>query len=124
MAAVALVAAAGGSPGAPSGGSGGSSPAGAAGAPSAAAVSSSKVSLDVTFGPTAGHAAKHWTLRCEPAGGNFPDPPGACAKLLKWGDIFARPIGHVMCPMIMTTAHRITATGTYFADKITQTTPP
>ncbi|HEY2640041.1 MAG TPA: SSI family serine proteinase inhibitor [Streptosporangiaceae bacterium] len=121
IAACALLAAACGSTAAPSAGSGGSSPAGASGTPSAAAVSSSKVSLDVTFGPTAGHAAKHWTLRCEPAGGNYPDPPGACAKLLKWGDIFARPIGHVMCPMIMTTAQRITVTGTYFGKKINET---
>ncbi len=98
---------------APSAGSSGSGP--------AATVSASKVSLDVTFSPTDGRPARHWTLRCEPAGGNYPDPPGACVKLMKWGNIFSRPVGHVMCPMIMASAQRVTVTGTYFGKKINET---
>ena len=60
-------------------------------------------------------------LRCEPAGGNYPDPTGACVKLLKWGNIFARPSGHIMCPMIVVSAQRVTVTGTYFGKKINET---
>ena len=95
--------------------------AGASGSGSATTVSSSKVSLDVTFGQTYGHPAKHWTLRCEPAGGNYPDPSGACARLIKWGNIFSPPVGHVMCPMIMVGAQRVTVTGTYFGKQISET---
>ncbi len=95
--------------------------AGASGSGSARTVSSSKVSLNVTFSQAYGHPAKHWTLRCEPAGGNYPDPSGACARLIKWGNIFSPPIGHVMCPMIMTSAQRATVTGTYFGKQISET---
>lgn len=111
--ACALLAAACGSTDAPSAGSSGSSPAGT--------VSASKVSLDVTFSPTDGHPARHWTLRCEPTGGSYRDPRGACVKLLKWGNIFARPTGHLMCPMIMVSAQRVTVTGTYFGKSVNET---
>jgi len=116
--ACALLAAACGSTAAPSASPSGSGP---SGSDSAGTVSAPKVSLDVTFSPTDGHPARHWTLRCEPAGGNYPDPPGACTKLLKWGNIFAHPSGHVMCPMIMVSAQRVTVTGTYFGTKINET---
>jgi hypothetical protein len=95
--------------------------AGASGSGSARTVSSSKVALDVTFSQAYGHPARHWTLRCEPAGGNYPDPSGACARLMKWANIFSPPVGHVMCPMIMTSAQRVTVTGTYFGKRISET---
>jgi hypothetical protein len=79
------------------------------------------VALDVTFSQAYGHPARHWTLRCEPAGGNYPDPSGACARLMKWANIFSPPVGHVMCPMIMTSAQRVTVTGTYFGKRISET---
>ena len=114
----ALLAAACGSSAAPGTGASHTSTSGSASAGTAA---SSKVSLAVTFSASGGRPAQHWTLRCEPTGGNYPDRAGACVKLLKWGDIFSRPIGHVMCPMIMASAQRVTVTGTYFGKKINET---
>ena len=43
-------------------------------------------------------------LRCRPAGGSFPYPATACAKLTKLPTIFAASPRHVMCPMIMADA--------------------
>jgi Subtilisin inhibitor-like len=124
-----LLAAACGSSVAPTTGAPGTGSSGAAAAPhtgasasrSAGTASSSKVSLYVTFSRAYGHPARHWTLRCEPAGGNYPDPSGACARLSRFGNIFSPPAGHLMCPMIMTTAQRARVTGTYFGKKINET---
>jgi hypothetical protein len=112
--ACALLAAACGSTAAPTAGS-------SSGTGSTGTVSSSKVSLEVIFSPAGGRPARHWTLRCAPPGGNSPDPAAACAKLVRWGNLFSPPKGHVMCPMIMASAQRVTVDGTYYGKKIHET---
>ena len=97
------------------------SSAGGNGASSAATTSAAKVSLTVvetTAGSNSG--AKHWTLRCEPAGGNFPDAPAACGKLLKLRTIFNPSPHHVMCPMIMADARTYLVYGTFLGHKVHQ----
>jgi Subtilisin inhibitor-like len=113
VAACGLAAAACGSAAAPSAtGSGGSS---------AAATSAAKVSLTVTQTGGSGTTAKHWTLRCEPAGGSFPDPASACAKLTQLRTIFnPTPGQHVMCPMIMADARTYIVYGTFLGQKVHQ----
>ena len=46
---------------------------------------------------------------------------GACARLIKWRNIFSPHVGHLMCPMIMIRAQRVTVTGTFFGKKIDET---
>ncbi len=112
--ACALLAAACGSTSAPGSGS--------AGTGSASTVSSAKVSLDVSFSPAPGQIARHWTLRCEPSGGSYPRAAAACAKLIQDRNLFSPPpSGHVMCPMIMASAQKVTVDGTYFGKKVHET---
>jgi Subtilisin inhibitor-like len=115
IAACGLAAAACGSTAAPSAGANGS------GSSSAATTSAAKVSLTITQTGGSGTATKHWTLRCEPAGGSYPDPAAACAKLTKLRTIFnPTPGRHVMCPMIMADARTYIVYGTFLGQKVHQ----
>jgi Subtilisin inhibitor-like len=100
-------------------------PASAAGsaspARSASTTSAAKVSLEIAFTGQQVTPGQSWTLRCDPAGGTYPKAARACAELAKLRDIFWPPLGHVMCPMIMTTAARITVKGTYYGRKVDET---
>ena len=84
----------------------------------AGTTSAAKVSLNVALTGGAGSAPKHWTLRCEPAGGNYPDPSTACTKLLKTKNLFNPYRLHVMCPMIMADARTYTVTGTFLGKNV------
>jgi Subtilisin inhibitor-like len=134
VAACALLAAACGSAAAPGSASGpgtsgtsasGSSTASAgtsgSGSGSAGTTSAAKVSLDVTFAASPTTAGRHFTLRCDPAGGTAPDAATACSKLLSGKNLFGPKPAHVMCPMIMSTAGRATVTGTYLGKKVHET---
>lgn len=69
-----------------------------------------QVNLSITV---AGSKALHWTIRCEPASGNIPDPGKACRRLLGQPAIFAPTSHHVMCPQVMTDAPAFFVTGIF-----------
>lgn len=96
--------------------SSGASASGGASPPAAAKVS---LNLIVLNGPSA--APKHWTLRCDPAGGTHPHAAAACSALLALKNPFALPKTHHMCPMILASDKRVVFTGTYFGAKVNRT---
>jgi hypothetical protein len=85
-----------------------------------ATTSAAKVSLRIEKTGGSGSAPQHWTLQCEPAGGSFPDPATACAKLTKLRTIFSPAQRHVMCPMIMADARSYIVSGTFLGQKVHQ----
>jgi hypothetical protein len=93
----------------------GSKPAPSSGAASAPAP---KVSLDITVTTTPSAPVKHWTLKCDPAGGTHPDPAAACAILLKAKDPFAAPAKGMECPMIRVGTKTAIVKGTYFGKPV------
>jgi hypothetical protein len=113
-AACAVLAAACGSTTAPGAGSG-------SGSGSVSTTSAAKISLIVTFAASPATAAKHYTLKCEPAGGTAPDAATACSKLLTSKNLFGPKPAHVMCPMILASAARATVSGTYLGKKVHET---
>lgn len=125
-AACALLAAACGSTAAPTASSAGSGTAGSGAASGSASASTApastasaaKISLEVSFAASTTAPARSYTLRCEPAGGTTPDAAAACGTLLTGTSIFAARPGHVMCPMILSSAGRATVTGTYLGKKV------
>lgn len=85
-----------------------------------ATTSAAKVSLTIEKTGGSGSVPQHWTLQCEPAGGSFPDPATACAKLTKLRTIFSPAPRHVMCPMIMADARSYVVSGTFLGQKVHQ----
>ena len=86
---------------------------------SAGTTSAAKISLDVSFAGSASTPARHYTLRCEPAGGTVRDAAVACATLLKGASLFGPPARqHVMCPMMLASAGRATVTGSYLGKPV------
>ncbi len=84
------------------------------GTSSAGATSAAKISLTVSFSGSASAAPRHYTLRCDPAGGNVRDAAAACTMLMKHAASLLRPLpAHIECPMILASAGRATVTGTY-----------
>ena len=83
-----------------------------------------KVSLDITVSTAPVSPSKHWTLRCDPAGGSHPDPAAACAVLLKAKAPFAGPSKGIMCPMIRFGTKTATVKGTYFGRHVNTTFTP
>jgi hypothetical protein len=92
--------------------------------PAASAPAPAKVSLDITVSSTPGAPSKHWTLRCDPAGGSHPDPAAACAVLLKAKAPFAAPSKGIMCPMIRVGTKTAVVKGTYFGRHVDTTFMP
>jgi len=83
-----------------------------------------KVSLDITVSTTPSAPSKHWTLKCDPAGGTHPDPAAACAVLLKAKDLFKPLPKGIMCPMIRVGTKTAVIEGTYFGKHVdTRLTP-
>jgi hypothetical protein len=76
--------------------------------------SAAKILLRVSFSGSDGIAQRHYTLQCEPDGGNIADAAAACAKLMKHGANMFGPLPrHVACPMIIASGGRATVSGTY-----------
>jgi Subtilisin inhibitor-like len=76
--------------------------------------SAAKISLTVSFSGSASTAPRHYTLRCEPAGGTVRNAAAACTMLMKHAASLFGPLpAHIECPMIMASAGRATVTGTY-----------
>jgi hypothetical protein len=96
-----------------------SSGSGAGGSSSSPAAAKASLSMSVQDGP--GTTVKHWTLRCDPAGGTHPHAAAACSALLALKNPFAKPAAGRMCPMILASARRATFTGTWFGTKVDQT---
>lgn len=71
----------------------------------------------VESGP--GGQARHWSLRCDPAGGTMPDPAAAC-RLLATDATILHPMGatHIMCRPIMANARSFTITGTWYGTNL------
>jgi hypothetical protein len=92
--------------------------------PAASPPPAAKVSLDITVSTTPGAPSKHWTLRCDPAGGSHPDPAAACAVLLKAKAPFAAPSKGLMCPMIRVGTETAVVRGTYFGRPVDTTFRP
>jgi hypothetical protein len=88
---------------------------------SAGTTSAAKVSLDVVLQNGNGTPVSHWTLRCEPTGGTYPDAANACGKLLGYKNIFTPQPAHVMCPMIMADARSYIVYGTYLGKTVHET---
>jgi hypothetical protein len=89
---------------------------GADGSASPAPAGAARVNLSVSLA-----GARHWTLQCEPAGGNVPDPQSACRRLLAQRSIFSPPAHHVMCPQIMSDAPAFLVSGTFLGQKVHET---
>jgi hypothetical protein len=96
----------------------------ACGSTPAASPAAAKVSLDITVSTSPGAPSKHWTLRCDPAGGSHPDPAAACAVLLKAKAPFAAPPKGIMCPMIRVGTKTAIVEGTYFGRRVDTTFMP
>jgi hypothetical protein len=80
-----------------------------------------KASLNITMQGAPGTAAKHWTLRCDPAGGTHPNAAATCTALLAVKNPFGTPKAHQMCPMIMASSKKLIFTGTWYGKKINRT---
>jgi hypothetical protein len=80
-----------------------------------------KVSLNITVEKGPGHAARHWTLQCDPAGGTHPNPEAACRALLAVKHPFSPPKPGHMCPMILASAQRAIFNGTWYGQKVHRT---
>jgi hypothetical protein len=66
-----------------------------------------------------GGQARHWSLRCNPAGGTMPDAAAACRLLATDATILhPRRATHIMCPMIVANARTFTITGTWHGTKL------
>jgi hypothetical protein len=92
---------------------------GSTAAPAGSGSGGSSPGVTVLNGPDT--TIKHWTLRCDPAGGTHPHAAAACSALLALKDPFARPRAGQMCPMILASAKRATFTGTWFGAKVDRT---
>jgi hypothetical protein len=113
-----LLAAACGSTASPpaAGGSTASPPAGG----QAATNPASKATLEVVESVPGGQP-RHWTLRCDPAGGSMPDAAAACQLIATDATILhpMRATG-IMCPMILANARTFTITGTWHGTMVRQ----
>jgi Subtilisin inhibitor-like len=91
----------------------------ASGSPSAS--SPPKISLDIKVSHGPGTAVKHWTLRCQPAGGTAPDPARACRVLMHAKNPFAPLHPGMMCPMIAVGSKVATISGTWYGQPVNVT---
>src|SRR4029077_1117034 len=77
----------------------------------------SKAKLQVVENMPGGQA-RHWSLRCDPAGGTMPNAAAACRLLATDGTILHPRATHIMCPKIMADARTFTITGTWYGTKL------
>jgi Subtilisin inhibitor-like len=79
---------------------------------------SSKATLEVVESVPGGQS-RHWSLRCDPAGGTMPDAAAAC-RLLAADTTILHPVRatDIMCPAILQKARIFTITGTWYGTKL------
>jgi Subtilisin inhibitor-like len=123
VAACGILATACGSMAAPASGGAGGSASPSSSTSAAGTTSAAKVSLNIVLTAGRNTAAKHWTLTCEPAGGSYPDPAAACAKLLELRTILNPAPVHIMCPMIMADASSYVVYGTFLGQTVHESIP-
>lgn len=83
-----------------------------------AANPASKAKLEVVESVPGGQP-RHWTLRCDPAGGTMPDAAAAC-RLLAADTAILHPVRatHIMCPALLQKARTFTITGLWYGTKL------
>ncbi len=74
------------------------------------------LTIAVTDGPDS--TPQTWTLTCEPAGGNHPDPAAACASLASAEDPFKPVDKNLACTEIYGGAQTATVTGTFDGEPV------
>ena len=89
--------------------------------PSPSAGTPPKMSLDIKVSHGPGTTVRHWTLRCQPAGGTHPDPARACRVLMNAKNPFAPVQKGVMCPMILAGTKVATVVGTWYGQPVNVT---
>lgn len=72
--------------------------------------------VEVVSGP--GAAPTRWTLRCEPAGGDHPDPEAACRDLATQPEPFAPLPADAVCAQIYGGPQTATVRGTYRGEPV------
>jgi hypothetical protein len=84
----------------------------------AATNSASKANLEVVESMPGGQA-RHWSLRCGPAGGTMPDAAAAC-RLLATDATILHPVRttHMLCPRTVAHARTFTVTGTWHGARL------
>ena len=93
--------------------------AGGRGAPVATSPSA-RASLEISVSGVPGARPRRWTLRCDPAGEDHPDPAAACRALIEAGDPFARRPGGT-CPLAYIPAGTAEVTGIWFGRRVHET---
>ncbi len=78
----------------------------------------SKAKLQVVESVPGGQA-RHWSLRCDPAGGTMPDAAAAC-RLLATEATILHPMRttHIMCRRSIANARTFTVTGAWYGTKL------
>lgn len=77
----------------------------------------SKAKLQVVENMPGGQT-RHWSLRCDPAGGTMPNAAAACRLLATDATILHPRATHIMCSKIMADARTFTITGTWHGTKL------
>lgn len=95
--------------------SGGTNPTGPATSASPSAAASE---LKVTVRADANAAPTTWTLRCDPPGGDHPDPAAACAAIAKAIHPFAPTAKGVMCTQIYGGPQTATVAGSWNGEPV------
>ncbi len=91
--------------------------AGSGGSPGSPSAGLTRLTVTARESPTA--PAQTWTLTCDPAGGNHPDPVAACAALAAAADPFAPTPPDQACTMIDGGPQTATIVGTYRGVSVT-----
>jgi hypothetical protein len=77
------------------------------------AAAAALTALSIVFSAGDGGAAKHWTLRCAPAGGTLPQAVQACRRLAALDDPFAPIPKDAACTQVYGGPQAARVTGTF-----------
>jgi hypothetical protein len=85
------------------------------------ALAAAVTSLSIVFSPGDGAAAKHWTLRCGPAGGTLPRAAQACRRLMQLEAPFAPVPKDAACTQVYGGPESARVTGRFRSRSISAT---
>jgi Subtilisin inhibitor-like len=77
--------------------------------------------LRITVKADQSAAARTWTLRCDPPGGDHPDPAAACAAIAKAQQPFAAVAQDQICPQVYGGPQTATVEGTWNGQQVSAT---